>query len=363
MNQQRRWLVIAWIIALFLIASALFLSIRQGQLAPWLASSPVLISQSPSARDSSEHEVVVIPLAGLLAEASAEISGLAWYGENLVLLPQYPQRMSSSSDGALFALSKADLSTYLDGVDPAPLTPLAIALETGGLEGRVPGFEGFEAIAFTGDRFFVTIEAKTQDGMTGYLASGEITPDLSAAYLDPETLVENPLQLDRDNHSDEAIVINGEQIFTLYEVNGRELNNAPKATVFDLELNRISTMPFPNIDYRVTDATPPVGDGRFWVINYFFPGESYLRSDRDLLATPPGGAASSHAHSQAVERLVEFQITPGIIMFTPTPPVYLRLLPDGEARNWEGIAYLPGRGFLLATDKFPGTILGFVEYP
>jgi len=35
-------------------------------------------------------------------------------------------------------------------------------------------------------------------------------------------------------------------------------------------------------------------------------------------------------------------------------------LPGNDARNWEGIVRLDNRGFLLATDKFPTTILGFV---
>jgi hypothetical protein len=42
-------------------------------------------------------------------------------------------------------------------------------------------------------------------------------------------------------------------------------------------------------------------------------------------------------------------------------------LPDtvfgGLGRNWEGLVRLDDRGFLLVTDLFPGTILGFVPAP
>jgi len=38
----------------------------------------------------------------------------------------------------------------------------------------------------------------------------------------------------------------------------------------------------------------------------------------------------------------------------------LKLADDGQSRNWEGIAMLDQRGFLLVTDQHPNTILAFV---
>ena len=43
-------------------------------------------------------------------------------------------------------------------------------------------------------------------------------------------------------------------------------------------------------------------------------------------------------------------------------PVELELAPM-ETRNWEGLALLEGRGFLIATDKYPSTLLAFVPLP
>ena len=64
-----------------------------------------------------------------------------------------------------------------------------------------------------------------------------------------------------------------------------------------------------------------------------------------------------------VERLLAFQFTEDGIVLAPLAPIQLQLLPDDEARNWEGIARLDERGFLLVTDKFPETILAFVANP
>jgi hypothetical protein len=35
----------------------------------------------------------------------------------------------------------------------------------------------------------------------------------------------------------------------------------------------------------------------------------------------------------------------------------------GDGRNWEGIVRFGDRGFLLATDKFPITMLGYITIP
>jgi hypothetical protein len=44
------------------------------------------------------------------------------------------------------------------------------------------------------------------------------------------------------------------------------------------------------------------------------------------------------------------------------PPIQMELTSD-DARNWEGLVRLDERGFLIMTDKFPETILGFVTMP
>ena len=103
--------------------------------------------------------------------------------------------------------------------------------------------------------------------------------------------------------------------------------------------------------------------GRFWAINYLYPGDvDKLQPDDDALIRQYG-QGPSHAQSEIVERLVEFQIVDGKISRTQTPPIQLELAASGEARNWEGIARLDGLGFLIVTDQHPETILGFVPFP
>jgi len=56
---------------------------------------------------------------------------------------------------------------------------------------------------------------------------------------------------------------------------------------------------------------------------------------------------------------VEMQITDEGIALIDQAPIQLDL-PGEDARNWEGIARLDERGFLVVTDKYPQTLLGLV---
>jgi hypothetical protein len=129
---------------------------------------------------------------------------------------------------------------------------------------------------------------------------------------------------------------------------------------YETDLRPLGPVSFPTLEYRLTDATALDADGRFWVINYFYPEDrDLLRPGVDSLALRYGRGASHRASS--VERLVEFRYAPSGVTRTETPPIWLRLDPQ-TARNWEGLARFRD-GFLLATDRFPATILAYVPAP
>lgn len=330
-------------------------------LALWVVgcASPTPEATAPVSTSPAEVPIVEIPLSGPVAAANAEVSGLAWYGDELILLPQYPARLGQGGDGALYALHRDEILAYLDGQQAGPLAPRPIRFVAPGLSAQIAGFEGYEALAFSGDRAFLTIEASPATGMRGYLVAGRIAPDLSELVLDPATLTEIAPLLTVANKSDEALLLAGDRLVALYEVNGAGVNPSPAAHIFDLSPAPAGTIPFPSIEYRITDATALDSAGHFWAINYFFPGDTELLPETDPLAERYGQGAT-HAQHEPVERLVEFQYDSAGIHLLDRPPIQLELLPDDEARNWEGLARLGDRGFLLATDKFPETILAFV---
>jgi hypothetical protein len=310
-----------------------------------------------TATGGAEHAVTPISLSGPAAQRNAEFSGMAWYGDTLILLPQYPDYFTRDGQGVLFGLPKEQIIAYLDGARNAPLEPLQIPFSAPGLAASLPGFEGYEGIAFEGDRIYLTVEAETWEGSSGYLVSGWMAPDLSGVTLDPTQVAAIPNQSGLGNKSDEALVITPNEILTIHEVNAPAYNPAPVAHRFDKELSPLTPASFPSVEYRITDATQMDEDGRFWAINYFFPGDAELAVETDPIAEESGQDAT-HANRPQVERLLEFRYDGEQVVQTDAPPIQLAL--TLLARNWEGIARLDDRGFLLVTDQFPETTLGFI---
>lgn len=346
--------------ALILLAGWLLCWAMTGCVA--VGKSPGLSAVAPEPLPSAtpamgvEQPVVVIDLAGPMAAPEAEISGMAWYGDYLVLAPQYPDRWQNS----LYYLTKTEILAFLDGALDTPLTPRPIPLVAPNLQ-VISGYEGVEGIKFLGDRVYVTVEARPS-AMQGYLFAGTIAPDLSLISLDTANPRPIAPQTDISNMSDEAITIVGDTIVTFYEANGAAINPAPVAHRFDLDLNPLPDLPFANLEYRVTDATLPDGAGNFWVLNFFWPGEQKLAPIPDPLVDRYG-TGPTHRETAVVERLVAMHYSPEGITLVDRPPVELTLLGGLVARNWEGLALLDQRGFLLVTDLHPTTILAFVSAP
>jgi hypothetical protein len=342
-------------------AASIMLSLGLAGCASKTAQPAALAEVPPGLRGTApEQAVTLLPLGGPLQNKNAELSGLAWHGEQLVMLPQYP---GWENDGTpcLYTVSKADILARLEHTASEPLVPRCIRFDSGGLEKRIPSFEGYEAIAFAGDQAFLTVETHQRTGKS-FLVTGHIAPDLSVLKLEAAPQAELPLPSDVSNAGFETLVVGGDRLLALYEANGANVNRAPAAESFTLSLAPSGKLALPTIEYRVTDATSMDAAGRFWVMNYSFPGTASAYKPAPDSLTARYGTGPTHAQKPQVERLIELQVKPGGIVLTDRPPLQLRLI-DEAARNWEGLVRLDERGFLLATDKFPGTLLGFVPGP
>lgn len=308
-----------------------------------------------------ETAVQVIALSGPAAESDAEISGLAWYGDTLLLVVENPNLYASGGyAGSFFALSKADILAYLDAADPAPLEPFAIPILSADLRTNIYGFDGFEAAAFSGDRIYLSAEVYwSNGGMGSYIVDGTIAPDLSLITLDLDHGIELGPQTVYRNLSYESLLVSRDHLIAFHETYGPAVNGQPLAYVMDLDLTTAQPVAFPALPYRLTDVAAGEGD-EFWGINFFFPGDTFLAEGDDPLADRYGEGAS-HERLPQVERLVRFAVSPDLTTFqiAEAAPIPLRL--SGLiSRNWEGLARLDGRGFLIVTDEFPRTVFGFV---
>ena len=305
------------------------------------------------------EEVAVIPLKlpDRISAASFEYSGMGWFGDYMVLLPQYPEGKDFSRKPNLFAIAKQDLLAAI--TDPDLELPVRdIPIENSDLRSVIKGFEGFESILFVDQNVYMTIESRAGDPMMGYLIRGVVNGDLESITLDVNSIVELRPFSSELNATFEGMTYWNGSLYVMYEHNSMRNVKQPVAYQINPDLENIREIPFPVISYRITDATISDVDGKFWVMNYFFPGDTHLAVDQDSLVEEYG-EGKTHAENDPVERLVQLQIENDQISRIDQPPTYLQLLDNDIARNWEGLVMLDNLGFLLITDSFPGSVLGF----
>ena len=199
---------------------------------------------------------------------------MTWQGDTLVILPQFPDQFAEDGMLGFFGVAKQKILAVLDGEDTESRSGRTwYRARAPGLAGIVRGFDGLEAMGCIGDRYYMTVEAKDDTVMAGFLVSGPYDMVDDLVVMDLTRLTSIPMGLNIPNVAEETIIIDGERVITLSEANGLNVNPEPKAKVFNADAEFVGLIPMPQIEYRVTDATALDEEGRFWVINYYFPPE------------------------------------------------------------------------------------------
>ncbi|MBI1319901.1 MAG: hypothetical protein GC168_13310 [Candidatus Hydrogenedens sp.] len=296
--------------------------------------------------------VKVLPLGRPAYRASYEYSSLAWHGDTLLLMPEDPD--------FLYALPRAAVAEAIAAESPAPLEPEELPIENPEVFRAVHCYDGLEALAVEGERVWFAVEARCFCAMQAWVVAGRIEPEPRRIVLDPGSLTEIPLTHQACYFSVESALIHHDRLLLLEESNGANLVPAAHAAVLPLTGGAPGALPMPSIEYRVTDATAPDPSNRFWVTNYLWPQEyGVLDPAVDAFQS---GATEPIAPGEPVERLLELEIQDDRIVSSGAAPIVLEPLP-GEPRNWEGLVRWNDDGFLLITDAYPETILGYVARP
>lgn len=310
----------------------------------------------PQARFS--NKLIELPISGKLSRPEAEISGLCWIDDQLILLPQYPHRFAREGAGAVFYLSGQAIKDYLAGRRTVVLEPRRISFDDREIASQIPGFQGYEAIAHIKNRVFLTIESLSENGMQAHLVQGTLSEDWQKIILDPASRQSLDLPAQVRNMSYETLVVAGEKLLVIYELNGLNINRQAVALMIDPLTGETQKLNFPQVEYRITDATAMDENGNFWALNYYWPGEyQKIKPAEDLL--PGADEGFLFDKDKSVERLVEFHFSGSTIILSKRKPVYLEPDQSGEGRNWEGVVRYHDRGFIIVTDKHPRTILAF----
>ena len=304
----------------------------------------VIVKSAPS--------LIHIELEGDLAERKLEASGLTWYNDNLIILPQFPHKWEDQFDGAIYFIPKERIESYLSGEDRNSIKGEKIYFSAEGLDeiGKRNG-SGYEAIIFIGDSVYVSIESVKRDKSSSYVVAGVIDFEDKMLRLDANSKIEIKSQTRIHNMGEETILTNNSSVYTIHEANGKNINKSPIVTKLNKNLTEVEKITFPNIEYRITDATSVDSIGKFSAINYFYPGE-FEKLKPNL---------SGEEKDKAIEQILEFQILENEIIRTTQPPLVITKGKSKKGSNWEGIVRLNG-GFLLITDMFPETVLAYCKW-
>ena len=312
-----------------------------------------IIIFSCSKEENPEVEVIKLPLQGIITDKNQEISGMDWFNNHLIMLPE-------NLNGYLFSIPKSKIIKSISGESKEPISPDIIKFNTPNYKKTIPGFDSFESIAFRGFEVFITIEVKFPDSMSAKLVRGHIDNKTLEITIPEQNFINLEIPHFIDNMSYESILIDNNNVYTFFEANGNKVNSNPFSFLTSLNSMNTTKIGFPNIEYRITDATRVDMNNNFWMINYYYPGdEKKLQPDSDYL-TNKYILGKSHKVSKRVERLVEFKIKDNEIKITKKLPIQLKLDKGETSRKWEALCRLEDKGFLIATDKFPTTILGYI---
>ena len=303
---------------------------------------------------AGEIQYKPILLSGLITNPNQEISGMDLYNDQIMLLPE-------NLGGFLYMISKDEILNALEKKSPIPIKPKQPAFHTPDYSKSIPGFEGLEAIAFNGNNVYITLESKDNKMMRGYLAWGTIDPSTKEVTIPDENLLELETPIQVKNMTFESVLIHNNHIIVFYEAQGINLQKSVWQYQVSLVDFSISKIEFPNIEYRITDVSRMDDQNNFWAINYYWPGDAkHIKPAPDpiVLKNKDG---KSHQSSDVVERLIEFELNENKIQLSGREPIQIKL-DEKASRNWEGIVRLDDRGFLVATDKYPEMILGFIPF-
>ena len=285
------------------------------------------------------------------------MSGLAWAGETLLLMPQYP----NNSKPLVYGIDKSIIKDRIKN-PRVPIEPIEYSIQLKNLLDSVPGFQGFEAVCYVRGKLYFLIEAEVNSLMSSYLVKGTFDKTGKKITIDEYHLTKIEPPVDIHNMAFESLLYTRKTLWALFEANGTNANPSPKVYTFSLGLRSKKQVSFPNVEYRITDFTTVDKYGRFWAINYFWPGHrKHINPENDIYAHE-FGKGKTHQKYDHVERLLEFQISDNVVVPTGARPIEI-VLEENNPRNWEGLVKLDNLGFLIISDEHPKTIFAFIPYP
>ena len=133
------------------------------RITPTITPTQSIVVETPlasaTAEIAREAKITRIYLSEPLDKPKAELSGLTWAEDWLILLPQYPSRFEDH----IYRIPKVEILDYLKEPTERMLTPQEVSFISAGVEKKVDGYEGFKSITTDGLDAWLTIEIQCKE--------------------------------------------------------------------------------------------------------------------------------------------------------------------------------------------------------
>jgi hypothetical protein len=300
-------------------------------------------TQTQDALTPAVVEVTPLPidLTGKPAGPRAELIGMAWYSDTLILLPRIPNFYTPEGHYAVLGISRRAVQDFLRGASSNRLQPISIPLFLPAIPAnQLPDLE-LRSVAFSGAQVFLTAQITTPIIAT-LLMQGQVSPGLGKISLVNSIQIPSPIQGNSSSIFGPAVLVAGKRVVLFTEMNGTYNNPSSSASLFDFSLISQGKISFPFLESHLMSVTSPDTQGSFWVLNCIYPSE-------DQAVLPPA------------ERLVEFHFTEFGIERTESRPISIkRSSPSSHCAT--GLEKFGNQGFLVIDpDSSSGPKLLFIR--
>ncbi|MBN2829341.1 MAG: hypothetical protein JXR56_03350 [Candidatus Cloacimonetes bacterium] len=298
-------------------------------------------------KNASEVKTKAILLPEPFSSKYAEYSAMCPLMDGILLVPQYPERFKTdTTEGSFLFLKNTVLKNYIEGDSTSSIA--CNTIEVKGLDElhKLEFYEGFEACASDDAKLYFAIEIGGEKPYT-IAVKGDFNAVDNTINLDSSSITKLETPIILENATYESIALFKQRLYFFYEGNGKAINPDAYALSTDKDFRNAEKIPFPNLEFRVTDATSISDKGSFYVINYFWPGDAEKYKPQTDMVT------LIEVPATGIERLIPLKIFNGRI----EPDLKAKVINlEYNDRNWEGIVRFED-GFLLVTDKYPETEL------
>lgn len=322
----------------------------------------------------SQVKYKTIPFPAGISSVNEEFSGMALWNNRVYLEPQYGDHKETKLDGDfnIYSIAADSINRVITSKDTA-LSAYRIlkVLNLDKLPDSVKKYyEGFEAITFTKNQVYLSIETYDKYDYC-FLLKGSVDTVNNQIHIDPNNFATLKRSLYIENAGFESVTYLSKEnkLLAMYEFNAAAKGNTGFLidTAFKHRPEKIET---PFMYFRITDITANQND-EVYGINYFYNGDYNSYLDNGTVSKPeanikkiiPGLRDSLNKNPDYLKHKTFARI----VMRHNYKDLQWKQLAtfDGYKNNWEGLT-LFNKGALIVTDANRSSkqvsILAYIEF-